>query len=471
MVAVSPVQDVPRVCSVGFSPGSTRGGRKRYGRSFAGARADVVRQILVLAPPLVEGQLLYLSKPGPKTCDWRGSALGGFLDGYSASTTPDAGLHPNCEEPTVGIDRLHYCSQGLHMKNPFRPTAGATPPEVLGRTGLLDRLGHSLDTRSNAPAFLIVGGRGIGKTVMLGQAESVARSRGWRVITETATAGFADRMAESVRRLPVAPDEKFRLVVTVDEIHAADHAEVAQLAATVQNLSSDGLAVRLVVAGLPAAVADLLKEDSAAFLRRAGRIELRHVAVADVESSFARTFVAAGFDVSPGDVRRAADATAGYPFLIQIVGYFLWQDTEKARGAFSAAVADRAIARAFRWHSKTVLQSALSGLSAQDMDFLRALAADAGPSTDDFIERQTGAVSSEVSDCRSRLMDARLIEAHGQNLIGFAVPRLCQYIRQVARAGQAGALRLDTGDELRSHGGHAWGSSPSLAWRHLWQSE
>lgn len=85
-----------------------------------------------------------------------------------------------------------------------------------------------------------------------------------------------------------------------------DHVEVAGWGATAQRLTSNGLAVRLVVAGLPAAVAGLFRKDSAAFLRCAGRIELRPVAVADLEKSFARTFAAAGTDPARTDIPSAS---------------------------------------------------------------------------------------------------------------------------------------------------------------------
>ena len=45
------------------------------------------------------------------------------------------------------------------------------------------------------------------------------------------------------------------LLITVDEIHAADRAELAQLAANVQHFIQDGLPIALIFAGLPSAAA------------------------------------------------------------------------------------------------------------------------------------------------------------------------------------------------------------------------
>lgn len=37
------------------------------------------------------------------------------------------------------------------MDNPFRPSAGATPPEILGRSGMLDEFEYALRLGSGAP--------------------------------------------------------------------------------------------------------------------------------------------------------------------------------------------------------------------------------------------------------------------------------------------------------------------------------
>ncbi|WAH96347.1 hypothetical protein [Arthrobacter sp. MMS18-M83] len=78
------------------------------------------------------------------------------------------------------------------IDNPFRPTAGATPPEVIGRSGLLDEFEYGLRLGSGAPGLLSIftGARGIGKTVMLGAAHDVALEHGWAVVAETATGTF-----------------------------------------------------------------------------------------------------------------------------------------------------------------------------------------------------------------------------------------------------------------------------------------
>lgn len=111
-----------------------------------------------------------------------------------------------------------------------------------------------------------------------------------------------------------------------------------------QHFIRDGLPIGLVLAGTPDNAAVLLDEGPVTFLRRADRLDLEPLPVGDVEESFAAVFAAAGFDVAPGALRRAAAATEGVPLLVQAVGYCLWEGAEKAAD-LSAAVADQAITR------------------------------------------------------------------------------------------------------------------------------
>lgn len=360
------------------------------------------------------------------------------------------------------------------MENPFRPSAGATPPHIIGRDGLLDEFSYGLRLGSGAPGLLTIftGARGIGKTVMLGEAHDVTREHGWAVIAETATEGFMARIGEAMHQiaeelgdgphtrritaiaaagfsittqLPPERQVAWRnigeellrlldaqgtgLVITVDEIHAANRSELAQLAASVQHFIQDGLPIGLVFAGLPAAVSDLLNEGVATFLRRADKIDLHSAAIQEVEASFSETFQEASFNITSTLVRHAAEATGGYPFLIQLVGYFLWREAENNDGMLDAPAVSRAIEAANRRNERTVIEAALSTASPKDLEFLHAMAQDDTAAAAGDIGRRLGAKSNLVANYRTRLLDAGLIEPAGHGNVDFAIPGLRQYLR------------------------------------------
>ena len=67
-------------------------------------------------------------------------------------------------------------------RNPYAPGAGAPPPELAGRDDLIERAAIALDRIRNgltAKSMLLVGLRGVGKTVLLNRICNDARCRGF----------------------------------------------------------------------------------------------------------------------------------------------------------------------------------------------------------------------------------------------------------------------------------------------------
>src|SRR3954468_9488983 len=72
------------------------------------------------------------------------------------------------------------------IKNPFVPGAGSSPPELVGRETILEdarvtfaRIKQGLHAKS----FLLVGLRGVGKTVLLVRLQELAEEAGYRVLS------------------------------------------------------------------------------------------------------------------------------------------------------------------------------------------------------------------------------------------------------------------------------------------------
>ena len=68
------------------------------------------------------------------------------------------------------------------MKNPFAPGAGNQPPELAGRSDILERTRVTLGRLQNgrhAKSFLLVGLRGVGKTVLLNKVSETASQSGF----------------------------------------------------------------------------------------------------------------------------------------------------------------------------------------------------------------------------------------------------------------------------------------------------
>lgn len=80
---------------------------------------------------------------------------------------------------------------------PFDPAVGAHPPRLPGRDLALLSYAEAIENGPGAPdlLLLVTGAHGVGKTVTLTALGDVAREHRWAVIDETATPGFAERVA------------------------------------------------------------------------------------------------------------------------------------------------------------------------------------------------------------------------------------------------------------------------------------
>lgn len=373
------------------------------------------------------------------------------------------------------------------MENPFRPSFGVNPPLLVGRDAELLNFVDALESGPGAPgrATLYTGLRGVGKTVMLNEAEGLARERGWVVVSETGVPGIIDRLvqsrlpevaaqlevavggAETRRRLtsvslpfhlggvtwqPPAvaqqldlraqinaltdhlADHGTGLLITVDELHRADRAGMRELVATLQHCFREQRPIAFAGAGLPAAVTDLLNDDVLTFLRRADRHHLGAVDPADVADAIRTPLHAAGYNITDAALDVATRGTGGYPFLIQLVGY--WTCRTVANGQptklIDVTAATAGVQAARRRLGSLIHEPALQDLSDVDRTFLTAMALDEGPSRTATIADRMGVHANYAAQYRRRLIAADLITPAGHGRIDYTLPQLREYLREHA---------------------------------------
>ncbi|MBX3315203.1 MAG: ATP-binding protein [Actinobacteria bacterium] len=364
-------------------------------------------------------------------------------------------------------------------RNPFTPTFGVSPPLLVGRAELLDDFAGGLEDGPGAPArmTLYTGARGTGKTVMLNEVEDLARQRGWRVISETATVGLVNRLV--TEHLPallgeidpgarvskvtginapmglggatwvagdahaVAPALRTQLasacellaatgtgmLLTLDEIHRHGITELREVATVMQHLLREDREIAFAGAGLPSAVSGVLRDDVLTFLRRADRHALGPVALPDVAVALVEPIATGGRKITAGLARRAAQATGGYPFLIQLVGYHIWRQQPRHL-RISQDDVEAGIVAARRRLGSLVHEPAISDLSGVDRTFLLAMAHDDGPSKMGDIAARLDVDANYASQYRLRLIATELIEPVGHGRVDFAMPYLRDFLRE-----------------------------------------
>lgn len=198
----------------------------------------------------------------------------------------------------------------------------------------------------------------MGKTALLNAFRDKARAHGWQTIDETAEAGFIDRIANHLvskrrqitgislpggvsvelsearqaldfRTILTRELEKpfFRkgLLITLDETQAGSIEELRTLGTTMQHMIRENCDIALVMAGLPSVLPILHRDKVVSFLRRATPMRLKDVSLELVAESFKQVFDSNKREVADEAIELMAEATRGYPYMIQLVGYQTWQ--------------------------------------------------------------------------------------------------------------------------------------------------
>lgn len=219
------------------------------------------------------------------------------------------------------------------------------------------------------------------------------------------------------------------LLITLDEIHQRQRDELRELATTIQHLFREGRELAFAGAGLPSALHEVLSDEVLTFLRRADRYHLGRVSFDDVADAIRTPISDAGRSITPELSARAAQATDGYPFLIQLVGYHIWR-LHPSEDEVCAEDVDVGILAALRRLGSLVVEPSLADLSNVDRTFLLAMAQDDGPSKMIDIANRLNCDANYASQYRLRLLAAELIETAGHGAVTFALPYLSEYLRE-----------------------------------------
>lgn len=357
----------------------------------------------------------------------------------------------------------------LKTQNPFKPTAGMNPPELIGREEVIKDFRDSIEMGVGAPYRLmrISGVRGTGKTVLLNAMAQIAQNEyGFTVVNVTSERGTGARIAEKLKQefpnisatiepeafgvklgsvsveqrsktldtLMLEATKKRGLLVTIDEVQDIDLEELRSIANNVQLVIREEGNIAFIFAGLPTAIDDAVNHPGTTFLQRAASIELTRLDVQDVEDSYNDIFEKEGVTVCEGTTKLMAEASKGYAFMVQLVGFYTWQaaardDSDK----ISLEHVKAGISEAKRSFSSTVLRPILSRLPKGQYDYLCAMMqCGEGDIKSGDVADKMGVSPSQLSVYRSRLIEAGILESAGYGKARIAIPYLEEHLGQVA---------------------------------------
>lgn len=171
-----------------------------------------------------------------------------------------------------------------------------------------------------------------------------------------------------------------------------------------------------------------MNDDVLTFLRRADRHTVGKISHSEVAKAIREAIFDAGRSIESDLVEQAVDATGGYPFLIQLVGYHIWRQNPDSREVEPQDV-ERGVAAAHRRLGSLVLDPELDELTDVERSFLLAMAVDSEFSSVRDIAERLEVDGNYVSQYRLRLIRRELIESVGHGKVDFALPFLRDYLR------------------------------------------
>jgi hypothetical protein len=183
------------------------------------------------------------------------------------------------------------------------------------------------------------------------------------------------------------------------------------------------------MACLPSQTSTLLNEKSITFLRRASQYHLQKIPQVDVELAIEKTVEGGGKSIEQPALDMASRASDGFPFMLQLVGFRIWQSAG-GRATIDATAAQKGIERAKQDLKTRVLDATFKDLSEGDIAFLVAMLQDSQVSRVADIAKRLGKSDSYVSQYRLRLLEQGIIDVPARGQLEFAMPYFKEYLQE-----------------------------------------
>lgn len=381
--------------------------------------------------------------------------------------------------------------------NPFHPGFNQPPAVLAGRERLLADIDEALevagyDHRTPRPIVLI-GPRGVGKTVTLGEAANLAgRKLSWPTLhVEAKPGGFlrdlvtrladvtellggegpgrtrrrrqsrvtggkisalgfgvggeiqladdgaavppADQLETVLRAAAeVAIDRDAGVMLTLDELHTADPAELGTLAAVLQEHVPDDWPLVVVAAALPALRNTRGRRKLPTYLERAEWHDLGPLERDDAVRALTEPAQQAGRPLTAGAVDALLAASGGYPYAIQVAGHFAW----RASTGSDEITRDHALTAQPRIVEdlEQLFRGRWEDASGKERQYLHAVAAVEAtqPPTGRSVATQLGAPTHQLSYLRDRLIKKGTLYATSDGTLHFITPGMGAWLRRRA---------------------------------------
>lgn len=291
----------------------------------------------------------------------------------------------------------------------FFPAFGHKPAQLVGREQEISDFLRGLASKPGdwRRITLVSGFKGMGKTALLLELADWAAAQGyealWVPADEDWSAALAQRCASGSK-----------VIVICDGVHAPTSA-LRSLVAAYRGLSARGCDIALVLSAEPKALEGILSDSVLSFLQRSHRMRLKALPLGKVEAALTRGLAKSGRVLENEELSHAAATTQGHPYLLQLTGAHLQDQSYSVQQACAYAQHD---------FVDDVLAPMLGELSARDLDVLKAIGACGGSASIAQLRAALGVSDGYLQPYRARLLKSGVVTSPRRGQLAFALPCL-----------------------------------------------
>jgi len=359
------------------------------------------------------------------------------------------------------------------MDNPFNPSFGIVPKVYIGREQVKNDFYNNIDkTNGIGKSFVVIGMRGSGKTTLLRSIEKKLEKKAIVVSTTSHTDILnvvIDQLYKKTKKTPkdylkslssfsigsfgiglkdiedfnnrtfwykfsVILDElkkeNIPLVILIDEIQKTSLG-LRTLITTYQEMIGKDYNISIMVAGLPLAITELSNDDTLSFFKRADKVYLENLYMGDVFEDYKKEFEVFGYENITNLLEYAAAYSYGYPYLVQLVGYYLWEYFSQIKSSDDITeesvnyYLDKAKSKLF----SDVHELVYSDLTKVEKDFIKAMSYDTKTSQFSDIMDRLNKDKNYISTYRSRLKKLGVIKGDSYGEMEFTLPYMNEFLQ------------------------------------------
>ena len=358
----------------------------------------------------------------------------------------------------------------------FRPSFGNRPESLIGRDEELLQIEEGLQSFAGSAerTTLVIGQRGMGKTALLLEIADRALQMDYVPVRVTCGTRMLDNLIEMLQlegskyikdiKPPVKgfsagalgfsfgltfteeTKQSFgfrvklemicnrlseygkRVLILVDEVDSSIE-EMRELATTYQELVGNDVDIAIVMAGLPSAISATLNYKTLTFLNRAQQILLDLIAIPEVEIYYHSAFERASINIDSSIVHDAAKSTNGFPYMIQLIGYYILK-LSTGDNQIGSDQLEKAVSAASEEVDNKVLKAMLNPLSDMDITYLITMANIKGRIKTLDIEKELGVSHGTAQTYRKRLIESGVVFSPRRGELAFVLPQLANYLKR-----------------------------------------